>query len=153
MNMNRLIGKTRGTVSDRPMMKYLLCSVFTALIDTVMGWVLIHAFSISIVPANTIGVVISTIIHYFLVTKSVFASRVSLLTCGVYLLTFFLGLALQDTVIWLFYDVLMRNVTEWFRFLFSKGMSLVVSFLVLYKTRQWLYSWADEHEKKGEKVA
>ena len=144
--MNNLYKKIYSVIKSQPMVKYILCSVFTAFIETVLGLILVNAFSMGIVVANTISIVIGTVVHYFLVTRSVFSSHVSLLTISVYLLTFLIGLALQNAIIWLFYDILLVNVMEWFRFLFSKGISLGVSFLIMYKSRQSLYRWVDEHK-------
>ena len=52
--MNNLYKKIYSVIKSQPMVKYILCSVFTAFIETVLGLILVNAFSMGIVVANTI---------------------------------------------------------------------------------------------------
>lgn len=118
--------------------KYALCSVATALLETVIGWLLLHTLPYGIVVANTSAIIIGAIAHYFLTMLLVFEKKNNAKSFAVYVVTFLLGLVLQNTIIWLFYEQLLINQAEIVRYIISKGMSLVIPFFLLYYIRSYL---------------
>lgn len=118
--------------------KYALCSVATALLETVIGWLLLHTLPYGIVAANTSAIIIGAIAHYFLTMLLVFEKKNNAKSFAVYVATFLLGLVLQNTIIWFFYEQLLINQAEIVRYIISKGMSLVIPFFLLYYIRSYL---------------
>lgn len=118
--------------------KYAMCSVVTALLETVVGWLMLHLLSYGIVAANTIAIIIGALAHYFLTMLLVFEKKNNAKSFVVYVTTFLFGLVLQNAIIWLFYENLFTNEAEIVRYVFSKGMSLFVPFFLLYYIRSYL---------------
>lgn len=118
--------------------KYALCSVATALLETAVGWLLLHLLPYGIVAANTAAIIMGAIAHYFLTLLLVFEKKNNAKSFAVYVVTFLLGLVLQNAIIWAFYEQLLVNQTEILRFVISKGMSLVIPFFLLYYIRSYL---------------
>lgn len=117
---------------------YLLCSVISALVESGIGWVILHSFPIHIVIANTLAIICGAVLHYFLTTIFVFKIRKSGASVLVYVITFGLGLLLQDAIIWLLYDRLLANLSDFYRFAFSKAISLAIPFIAIYLVRSRL---------------
>lgn len=131
MYLNRLL----KIISDyKRIIKYGIFSILVTIIDTSIVYVLFGHVTANIVIANTTGVIIGFIIHYFLAIDNVFATKPSLASFSIYLGTFFIGLILADYIIWLFYHVFMLG------FFVSKGASIVIPFFVMYGMRKAIYS-------------
>jgi len=96
--------------------------------------------SFNIIAVNTSGIIVSTVLHYFLVTSKTFNSKISFATLSIYLATFFIGILFQDLIIWLFYDIILAQIFLEGRFLCSKAISLILSFFFLFYIRKKLYS-------------
>ena len=126
--------------SHKKIIKYILCSCITAGIETIIGYALKNVVGMDIVIANTWSIVIGMIVHYLLISKSVFESKYTLWSVMVYIITFVIGTILQNSLIWLCYDFLLENTWELFRFVISKGISVVLPFGIMYYLRNWLYS-------------
>ena len=135
--MNNLFKLEKNMPHCYRIVKYVLCSVATALLETAVGWVLLHLLPYGIVAANTVAIIIGAIVHYFLTLLLVFEKRKNAKSFAVYIVTFLLGLVLQNAIIWAFYEQLLINQTEIFRFVISKGMSLVIPFFLLYYIRSY----------------
>lgn len=118
--------------------KYLACSVFTACLETMIGWALIHVTPYGIVAANTAAIVIGALVHYFITLCMVFEKRNNAKSFFVYVITFALGLVLQNVIIWMFYEKVLSGADEFFKYIVSKGLSLVVPFFLLYFIRMRL---------------
>lgn len=118
--------------------KYALCSVTTAILETVVGWLLLHILPYGIVAANTVAIIIGAFAHYFLTMLLVFEKKNNAKSFAVYVSTFIFGLILQNVIIWAFYEQLLVNEAEMVRYIISKGMSLVIPFFLLYYIRSYL---------------
>lgn len=118
-------------------LKYLCCSVVSALFEAVLGWVLLKLLTNQIVIANTIAIIVGAVLHYFLTLLFVFRKRNNYKSFIIYVSTFLLGIFLQDAVIWFFYYKL-TGMTEVTRYAASKGLSLVIPFYALYYIRSIL---------------
>lgn len=117
---------------------YLLCSIITALIEIGIGWNLINILP-DIVITNTIAIIISSIIHYFITLKFAFRKKHTMTSAIIYVGTFIFGIFLQDFVIALFYNYILADVDAFIRYVVSKLMSLGIPFIVLYLLRSFLY--------------
>lgn len=117
---------------------YLACSIFTALIEMGIGWNLLQILP-NIVVTNTIAILISSIIHYFITLKFVFGQKNSMGNVIIYVGTFVFGILLQDLVIAICYNYILVDVEEFLRYAFSKIVSLALPFVVTYLLRSFLY--------------
>lgn len=127
---------------------YLLCSVFTALIEMGIGWNLLRILP-DIVITNTIAIIISSIIHYFITLKFVFGQKNSMGNSIIYVGTFILGIFLQDFIIVVFYNYILANFGDFVRYVISKLFSLAIPFVVIYMLRSFLYK---KYNSDAEKV-
>lgn len=118
--------------------KYALCSVVTALLEMVIGWLLLHLLTYGIVVANTASIIMGAFAHYFLTMLLVFEKKNNTKSFIVYVTTFVLGLLMQNAIIWAFYEQLLADKTESLRYVVSKVMSLVIPFFLLYYIRNYL---------------
>lgn len=131
----------------RDIIVYLLCSIFTALIEMGIGWNLLQILP-DIVVTNTIAIIISAIIHYFITLKFVFRQKNNIGNVIIYVGTFIFGILLQDFVIAIFYNYILADVGEFIRYATSKLVSLALPFVVTYLLRSFLYKkYNDEKEK------
>lgn len=128
----------------RKSLSYILASCITAAFEIVIGLFLLNMISLSEVSANTIGIICGTCLHYFIVTKKVFIGKISHKSVAVYLITFLIGLLLQNSVVWVICRFMPLIFGESFRYLIAKGCSLVCSFVVMYRLRKKLYSIINE---------
>ena len=127
-------------VKYKKIISYILTSCLTAAIELAIGLVMIDVFSFSSVAANTVGVIIGSLIHYLLVTKKVFIKKTDLRTALIYIATFLIGMGIQNLVVYFADRALKAHLGTELSFAVSKGMSLVVSFVVMYQLRKKLYS-------------
>jgi len=124
-------------------LRYIKYSMIVTIFDIYIVNLLMSYLSVSIVAANTIGVVVGFLIHYFLSIKNVFAMKLDRIVFIVYLVTFLMGLALADYIIWILYEEFN------FGFLICKGVSIVIPFFVMYNMRKYIYkSVRDKYNKK-----
>ena len=124
----------------RQILSYLFFSFLAAVVDILTGYLLLKLCALNIIAVNTAGIVISTGLHYFLVTRKTFNSKISFASLSVYLATFFIGILFQDLIIWLFYDIILAQIFIDGRFLCSKAISLILSFFFLFYIRKKLYN-------------
>ena len=118
---------------------YGMNSVIATVIDVAVVWILAK-LHMGIVAANTIGVAVGFVVGYLLDSHYVFPTARGRLGFGIYLGTSLGGLALGDLLIWWGTVKLFAGMSENMNFLFSKGMSIVVPFFVMYLLRKLLYS-------------
>lgn len=135
--------------------KYFLCSAFTAFIEFALLFVFKHTvkeFGSRIVIFNTIAIIISSVIHYLMTSKLVFKVKWNLPSAVIYIVTFFIGLGIQDGVIWLTYNKLLAPVISDSNLLtfICKSVSLASSFFVTYFIRKFLNSKLKEKETENE---
>ena len=131
------------------LLTYLACSVLTAGIEFVLGWVLLQFFPQSIVVTNVCAIAVSSVVHYALTTRLAFGAKRTAGNALAYALTFVLGLVLQNAIIWACYEHLLQAAPHFLRYVASKGLSLVVPFFVLYYMRKSLNEWLQTREGKN----
>ena len=85
--------------------------------------------------SNTLGVLVGFIIQYILTSRHVYNSK-NLRTFIVFLLTFFIGLILANTIVFASRTYLFNNSESEISFLVSKGFSIVLPFFVTYYLRK-----------------
>ncbi|WP_069999813.1 GtrA family protein [Cellulosilyticum sp. I15G10I2] len=136
-----------------PLIKYFIYSVLAAVIDGGLVWLLISYFDVSLVYANTTGVILGFFIHYVLASKSIFNAAYGLLGFLIYIGTFVVGLFLAGGLISLCYQYVFYFLSRELNFLFSKGVSLIVPFFVLYFMRKYLYHLVEKTAKHKGDVA
>ena len=122
-------------VKYRKPLVYILCALATAALETAIGWCLMRAFGLKTVYANTAGMVIGAVTHYFLTLRFVFGLRNNAGSALGYIATFALGLVLQNALIYLCYDVLFASSGVLWQYLISKGVSLGLPFFITYYLR------------------
>ena len=140
-NMEKLIQKFL------PLIKYILFSVMTAVIESIIGLILINLCGLGEVTANTIGIIIGTGVHYLCVTRKVFNSKVNWKTVTVYVTTFLMGMLLQNFVVWAAVHIIGDMLSESIRYLAAKFCSLVISFFIMYFIRKLGYRLAGENKE------
>lgn len=123
---------------------YLFFSMLSTIVDVTVVWITFHIMHIDLAVANTIGVVSGFFIGYFLSLKRVFNTRQSLGAFAVYVGTSGIGLILANYLITTAYDFSIAYCPEWFAFLFSKGVSVVFPFFVMYLMRKYIYMWLNK---------
>ncbi|MCR5601184.1 MAG: GtrA family protein [Ruminococcus sp.] len=131
-----------------PLIKYVCFSGMTAVIESVISLLLINFYGLSEVPANTVGIIIGSIVHYLCVTRGVFHGKVNWKTIAVYASTFLLGMLLQNFVVWGIVKLIGDALNENIRYLAAKACSLVVSFFFMYFIRKLGYRMVSESGNK-----
>lgn len=135
MNMIKLILLGKLSIS-----KYMKYSVVVTIVDTLIVWSLTRIWAVPLITANTIGVVSGFILHYLLVSKSVFQTGYGSKGFLIYLSTFIVGLLFANWMIYVSYEFFFRAYSTDIRLLLSKGMSVIIPFFALYFTRKYLFS-------------
>lgn len=118
---------------------YLLNSVLVTVLDTAIVWFMNILLGYDLVIANTCGVVSGTVVGYFLNAQYVFVAAKGKRGAFVYILTFLFGLFLANALIYMGNTFLFATFPEKLNFLFSKGLSIIGPFFVLYYIRKKLY--------------
>lgn len=120
--------------------EYLFYSVLSTILDVAIVWALYNKGGLNITLANTIGVVAGFLLGYVLASKRVFEANYSMASFLIYFGTFLGGLVLADVLITVTHRALIEHCPEWFAFLVSKGVSVVVPFFAMYFARKILYA-------------
>lgn len=148
--MNRIMELIKN---NKKIILYFSCSVASALIETVFLLIFKKVLPLislnDIVYANTFAVVISSVFHYILTSKLVFKVKMNFASAVVYLVTFFIGLGIQNGVIWITYNKLLNRFIEndTLLTLVCKVISLAASFFITYFIRNELNSMLKEKEE------
>lgn len=129
--------------------KYFLCSVSSSIIDFAILYVLKGVFD-EIVVANTISIIVSSIFHYIVTSNYVFKVKKNIYSIIIYVVTFFIGLSIQNFVIWVTYTKLFVTLIEndMILTLLSKVLSLGASFIITYMLRKFLNARLKKKEQK-----
>lgn len=129
--------------------KYFLCSVSSSIIDFAFLYVLKGVFD-EIVVANTISIIVSSIFHYIVTSNYVFKVKKNIYSIVIYVVTFFIGLSIQNFVIWVTYTKLFVTLIEndMILTLLSKVLSLGASFIITYMLRKFLNARLKKKEQR-----
>ena len=128
----------------RKILQYLFYSILSTILDVIVVWIAFHMAGIGLATANTMGIVTGLIVSYVLSLKSVFDTKHGISAFSVYLFTSLIGMVLANWLITTTYDFSILYCPEWFAFLFSKGVSVVLPFFVMYFMRKYLYFWLNK---------
>lgn len=129
------------------LIRYGINSIVTTVMDTAIVWILVK-MGISIVAANTTGVIVGFLLGYVLTAAYVFQAAKGKMGFVIYFGTFLIGLVLADYLIWLGNTRLFVAFSESVNFLLSKGLSIVVPFFVMYFLRKILYGMLEKHTNR-----
>ena len=129
--------------------KYFLCSVSSSIIDFAILYMLKGVFD-EIVVANTISIIVSSIFHYIVTSNYVFKVKKNIYSIVIYVVTFFIGLSIQNFVIWVTYTKLFVTLIEndMILTLLSKVLSLGASFIITYMLRKFLNARLKKKEQR-----
>ena len=120
-------------------LKYFFFSVLSTILDVIIVWIAFHIFNISLTLSNTLGVLSGFFVSYFLSIKTVFNTQHDISSFAIYILTSLIGLVFANYLISAAYAFSIPYCPEWFAFLFSKGVSIVFPFFIMYFMRKYLY--------------
>ena len=130
-----------------PMLTYLLCSVVVTLLDSFIVFLLHRLLNWDIVSSNTVGVLTGFILHYILVSKSVFETEFGVTGFLIYLGSFMGGLFMANVLIYAGESIIFYSVQENIRFLLSKGISIIIPFFGLFYIRRALFDFLKKRNK------
>ncbi len=136
----------------RQIIVYGLCSVFTCILETVIGYIAKNTFGVELVLANSIAIAVGAVIHYLLVSYKAFQKKVDFWNLFVYIFTFILGFFLQNIVMKFSYEYIVSGLSEIYRYTGSKILSVALPFFLVYFVRKYLYSIkiGQNNSRKGE---
>ena len=77
--------------------RYLFCSIISTVFDVAIVWCLYHLAGVSLVVANTVGVVAGFLISYVLSARQVFETRYDAASFAIFFATFLMGLEVPTT--------------------------------------------------------
>jgi len=132
----------------RDFLFYVVISVLAALIDYVVGWFFLDTVGAHILLANTFAVFVSAVFHFILTSRLVFHVKTDLPGILVYVITFVVGIVLQNAVIYIFYKYLLSSLDNRLNYLVSKGFSLTLPFLIVFLLRKHLNKKLASSEEK-----
>ncbi len=112
---------------------YGLISCFVTLVDVAISK--ISELFLIPVAANTLGVVTGFVLQYFLTARHVYNIRNGK-SFAVFFVTFLIGLAAADGIVYFFRTVLFQGAGGTVAFLVSKGFSIVIPFFLTYFLRK-----------------
>lgn len=135
----------------RQIIVYGLCSVFTCVLETVVGYILKNSVGLGLILANSISIVVGALVHYLLVSYKAFRKKVNFWNLFAYVLTFILGFLLQTLVMKLCYEYVFSILSELYRYTGSKFISVALPFFFVYFVRKYLYTVADKKNNLEEK--
>ena len=125
----------------RRILQYLFYSILSTVLDVLVVWIAFHMADIDLAVANTMGIITGFILSYVLSLKSVFETQHGIPAFAIYLSTSVIGMFLANYLITTTYEFSILYCPEWFAFLLSKGISVVLPFFVMYFMRKYLYLW------------
>lgn len=143
-------------IKNKKIIFYFSCSVLSAVLEAGLLLIfknIVPSFDKNIVYANTAATVLSSVLHYVLTSKFVFKVKMNWMSAVVYLVTFFIGLGVQNVVIWCTYNKLLVQLIDNDNLLTlaSKVISLAASFFITYFIRKKLNSMLNKYEEEKTK--
>lgn len=131
---------------------YFLCSTATMLFEMMLLLLFkttVPLLKNHIVIANTLAVIIGSCVHYILTSKLVFKVNMNIASATAYLITFLIGLGIQDAAIWIAYHKLLPPLmnSESALALCSKAISLAGSFFIIYFLRKYVNASLAKQER------
>ena len=137
---------------------YFLISCFVTVLDIALSFGVEKGLSAASVAAdkaaligNAVGVITGFIVQYFLCTKKVYAGS-SLRTMVIFFLTWLLGLALAEGIIYVIRTLVFHDAEGMLYFLIGKGFSIVIPFFITYFIRKMLIPARETETNKAEEA-
>lgn len=121
--------------SHKQFYRYLTISIFVTIIDILMSRVC--EMFISILIANSIGIITGFLVQYFLASKYVY-NRNQISTFIKFFVTFLLGFLLANGIVYVCRYMIFNESKLIIPFMVSKGLSIIIPFFVMYFIRK---SW------------
>lgn len=112
--------------------KYFIVSCLVSVIDLFISYLLYKVVKLNYLTACNIGIILGFIFQYFICTKYVFKTKITISSIIVFLATFLIGIALADGTMWTSYSLIHLS------FLISKILSMGVPFFITYFIRKKL---------------
>lgn len=112
--------------------KYFVISMLASVIDFAISYLSFEKIKVSYLFANNAGIISGFLFQYTVSNMYIFETKSSFTSFMIYLTTFLLGIVLANGTIFIGYDLLNAS------FLFSKVLSMVVPFFVMYFIRKRL---------------
>lgn len=128
----------------RRILQYLFYSVLSTILDVIIVWITFHMAGLDLAVANTMGIITGFVLSYILSLKSVFETQHGLSAFAIYLSTSVTGMFLANYLITTTYELSISYCPEWFAFLLSKGVSVILPFFVMYFMRKYMYLWLNK---------
>lgn len=112
--------------------KYFMVSCLVSVIDFFISNLLYKVVNLNYLTACNIGIILGFVVQYFICTKYVFKTQITISSIIVFLATFFVGIALADGTMWSSYRLLYLS------FFISKILSMGLPFFITYFIRKAL---------------
>lgn len=128
----------------RRILQYLFYSILSTILDVIVVWIAFHVTGIDLAVANTMGIITGFVLSYTLSLKSVFEAQHGVPAFAIYFSTSVIGMVLANCLITTTYAFSVSRCPEWFAFLLSKGVSVVLPFFVMYFMRKYMYLWLNK---------
>lgn len=112
--------------------KYFIVSCLVSIIDFFISYLLYNLANVNYLAACNIGIVLGFIVQYFVCTKYVFKTKLTIHSFIVFLTTFFIGIILADGTMLTSYSLLHLS------FFISKILSMGAPFFITYFIRRLL---------------
>ena len=129
-------------------LRYLFCSIISTVFDVAIVWCPYHLAGVSLVVANTVGVVAGFLISYVLSARQVFETRYDAASFAIFFATFLMGLVCADGLILWTEHLVSPFLPKGWAFLVSKGVSIVGPFFLMYFVRKYAFQKL-ESKRKG----
>ena len=114
--------------------KYFLVSCGSAIVDIFSSLIFYKVIGYNYILSTNIGIVLGLVFHYIISMRFVFEERRTILNSLLYIFTWFLGLALANLTMYIFFNYFNVN------FLISKFFSMVVPFFFTYFIRNNIFN-------------
>ena len=121
-------------VQHRFFCRYLMISIFVTLLD--VGVSRISEMLVSIIVANSIGILIGFTVQYFLASRHVYNNK-DMATFIKFLLTFVFGFILANGIVYVCRVSVFQGSEEFIAFAISKGFSIAIPFFAMYFLRKY----------------
>lgn len=143
--MDQLLNQIkRSAIEHKSFLLYGSISVFVTVIDIIVCRIC-ELFA-SVVLANTIGVVTGFTIQYFLTAKHVYKTK-GIKSFFIFFSTFLFNLLMADGIVYFCRVFVFNHSSNNAAFLISKGISIVLPFLITYFIRKKLMPYTEKGEE------
>ncbi len=119
-------------IIESHIIKYFILSCLASVIDIFVSYILYKTNIVHYLLACNMGIISGIIFQYVSSMKYVFKQENVLYSLGIYIVTFFLGLAIANGTMYVGYELVSLS------FIFAKLLSMAVPFFFIYFLRRKL---------------